>query len=151
MEILDDYVSFDLAKLLKEKGFNEKCQKVYLYDGTLIDAPNFMEGESFVDNDDIEHVAQYYNELDTHQHGTYAFLCPTINVARKWLKIVHKIGIFPSTYTFTNADMSEEYHPYGTAIVDLKTYKLVTEEIFPKETEEDAVEAAIKYYLLNNV
>lgn len=151
MEILDDYVSFDLAKLLKEKGFNEKCQKVYLYDGTLIDAPNFMEGESFVDNDDIEHVAQHYNEWNTHQHGTYAFLCPTINVARKWLKIVHKIGIFPSTYTFTNADMSEEYHPYGTAIVDLKTYKLITEEIFPKDTEEDAVETAIKYCLLNNV
>ena len=151
MEILDDYVSFDLAKLLKEKGFNEKCQKVYLYDGTLIDAPNFMEGESFVDNDDIEHVAQHYNEWNTHQHGTYAFLCLTINVARKWLKIVHKIGIFPSTYTFTNADMSEEYHPYGTAIVDLKTYKLITEEIFPKDTEEDAVETAIKYCLLNNV
>lgn len=150
MEILDDYVSFDLAKLLKEKGFNEKCQKVYLYDGALIDAPNFMEGESFVDNDDIEHVARY-NDWNTQLHGTYAFLCPTINVARKWLKIVHKIGIFPCTYIFSNADGSEEYHPYGTAIVDLKTYNLITEEIFPKETEEDAVEAAIKYYLLNNV
>ena len=72
---------------------------------------------------------------------------PTLQMVRKWLKIVHKIGIFPSTYTFSNVDGSGEYHPYGCAIIDLKTHELLTNDIFPKETEEETVEEAIKFCL----
>ena len=31
MNITEDYVSFETAKLLKEKGFNEKCKYCYAY------------------------------------------------------------------------------------------------------------------------
>lgn len=57
--ITEDYVSFETAKLLKEKGFDEKCQKVYMYTGKCVCAPNFMEGESVVDSADIEATATY--------------------------------------------------------------------------------------------
>ena len=116
--ITEDYVSFEVAKLLKEKGFNEYCEKSYSLDGKL-----------------------YSNFPDD------CILAPTLQMAKKWLKVVHNIGIFPSTYTFSNADGSEEYHPYGCAIIDLKTHELLTNEIFPKETEEESVDEAIKFCL----
>ena len=35
MKIEEDYVSYELAKLLKEKGFNEQCYQKYDSDGEL--------------------------------------------------------------------------------------------------------------------
>ena len=35
MKITEDYVSFETAKLLKEKGFNEPCLKEYYINGYL--------------------------------------------------------------------------------------------------------------------
>lgn len=154
--VTEDFVSFDIAKLLKKSGFDAKCRWVWILDKAndsqdtngiyKLSAECFTVGRSFVDNDDIMSVCKYngWNE-----HSKEVFLCPTIQMAKKWLKVVHNVGIFPSTYTFTNADMSSEYHQYGTAIIDLKTYELITEEYFPRDTEEETIEAAIKYFLEN--
>ena len=79
------YVSFETAKLLKEKGFNEKCQKVYMYTGERICTANFMEGESVVDGTDIEATAAYDGWIIPTQ-GDYAYLCPTLQMAMKWLR-----------------------------------------------------------------
>lgn len=152
-KITEDYVSFELAKLLKEKGFDVKCRWVWILDKAndrqdtdgIYKLPSecFMEDHPFVDNDDIMSVCKN-NGWNGHSE---VFLRPTIQVVRKWLKVVHNIGIFPSTYTFSNADGSEEYHPYGCAIIDLKTNELLTYDMFPKETEEETVEEAIKFCL----
>jgi hypothetical protein len=46
-----------------------------------------MEGESSVDNSDIEHVSNYNGWKD------FAVLRPSLQVAMKWLREVHKIEV----------------------------------------------------------
>ena len=94
--ITEDYVSFETAKLLKEKGFDAKCRYVYLDTGMRVASQIFMEGESSVNYDDIESVAKY-NDWITYTQGDFAFLCPTIYATMKWLRETHglHIDIFP--------------------------------------------------------
>lgn len=152
--ITEDYVSFETAKLLKEKGFDNKCRWVWILDKAndsqdtngiyKLSAECLIESYSFVDNNDIMSVCK---DNGWNENSKEVFLCPTLQMAMKWLRDVHHIGIFPSTYTFSNVDGTEESHPYGTAIINLKTYELMTEDIMPRECYEDAVYAAIKYCL----
>lgn len=104
--ISEDYVSFETAKLLKEKGFDERVN-------------------SFYPPGDIQR--------------------PTIQRVMKWFRIVHKLGIFPSTYT--NIRGNNVTYEYGTAIVNLNTYELMTDDILGRDTYEKAAEAAMVYCL----
>ena len=122
--ITEDYVSFEVAKLLKEKGFDQNCATYYL-DGQV--------------------WRHYYGEVIPKGKKIYAV--PTQAMAMKWLREVHKIGIFPSTYTFTIGYGTEERHPYGTAIINLVNYELITDDIMPRNSYEEACEAAIRYCL----
>ena len=144
MNITEDYVSFETAKLLKEKGFDEKCQKVYMHNGQLLWAQIFMEGESFVDNKCIEAVANY-NDWITYTQGEYAYLCPTLQMAMKWLLQKHRlyVNVAPSVegYYWTEkwhsyAEELNKRHPFGRFINTFESY-------------EEAAEAAIKYCLEN--
>lgn len=71
--ITEDYVSFEVAKLLKEKDFNEHCEKSYSIDGKL-----------------------YSNFPDD------CILAPTFQMAAKWLRIVYGIDlcVFPCYYDY---------------------------------------------------
>ena len=155
--IKEAYVSFEVAKLLKEKGFDEKCQKVYLDNGKLMWFTNFMEGESFGDNADINTAINYDNSI------TSAYLCPTHQMAMKWLRVVHNIdievhadvgmlGVKVYTPFISRYKSSTEYPS------KLKQYKngLYFEDdrgVIPGirhfETYEEAVEVALKYSLEN--
>ena len=98
--ITEDYVSFETAKLLKEKGFDEKCKYVWKLDKandpnatdgiSKICAERFMEGESSVDNSDIKSVFEYEGWLEDHHE---AYLCPTLQMAMKWLRKAYDIHI----------------------------------------------------------
>lgn len=112
----EDYVSFETAKLLKEKGFWENC-------------PFSL------------------SKLDEKTNDVETVRCPTLQMAMKWLREVHKIGIFPSTYT--HIIESHPTHTYGTAIINLNTYELMTDDYMARDTYEEAAEAAIKYCLKN--
>jgi hypothetical protein len=63
-QITEDYVSFEIAKLLKEKGFDIPCRQAY-FNGSLVDYTmyGFCDGEL----------------LD----------CPSQSLALKWLREVH--------------------------------------------------------------
>lgn len=65
--ITEDYVSFEVAKLLKEKGFDEPCIYVYRHDGS----------EDIWDADKEDIACQK----------------PTLQMAMKWLREVHGIDI----------------------------------------------------------
>lgn len=133
--ITEDFVTFELAKLLKEKGFDESISMVYTSYGHLCKCTRY----DSVRNSNYNDITKNYFECTA----------PTLQMAKKWLKVVHNIGIFPSTYTFSSADGSEDCHPYGCAVIDLKTYEPLTNNIFPRGTEEDTVEEAIKFCLKN--
>ena len=127
--ITEDYVSFEISKLLKEKGFDCLCHSYFRKDN-----PNNLVKET----------------CGANWNNTPFFTSrPTLQMAMKWLREVHKIGIFPSTYSFTIGYDTEEYHPYGTAIINLVTYELITNDIMPRNSYEQAAETAIKYCLEN--
>lgn len=64
--ITEDYVSFEVAKLLKEKGFDEPVKHFYFINGT------------------------FANDLAiTKNSYTRHYAAPTIQMALKWLREVH--------------------------------------------------------------
>jgi len=136
--VKEDYCSYEVAKLLKEKGFNEKCRGGYHYEFDDNDNPIVMLEEW---------TAQPYNN-DFVDEG---FLCsaPTHQMAMKWLREVHNkhcdIGYdIDLKWFFQIIDLKEtvEYdYP------EPKYYHAENETGF--NTYEEAVEAALKYSLEN--
>ena len=147
--ITEDYVSFETAKLLKEKGFNEKCRYIWeLHKANTVGDTDgiskvcsqiFMEGESSVDNSDIERVIEY-NGWSKYLYEAY--LCPTLQVVRKWF--LKKYNIFISILFL------EEYNGFGYLIENtLKKEYIATSEDSSYKEPEEAAEVAIKYCLVN--
>ena len=137
--ITEDYVSFETAKLLKKKGFDEKCQKVYMHNGQLLWAQIFMEGESFVNNECIDLVAKYNNWTE----NNYAFLCPTLQMTMKWLREVHNIIIEPEPI------WNDKKWEYQLFIVTPLNANFPYYEHNPYKFYEKCVEAGLKYCLEN--
>ena len=120
--ITEDYVSFETAKLLKEKGFNEECFALYNPDGMLIQSGIRL------NNIQVGRVK-----------GSYS--APTLQMAIKWLREVHNIDIFP---------WKIGKGIYSCAIFNSNTGQdLSSDKDFPTEKYEETAEAAIKYCLKN--
>jgi hypothetical protein len=124
--ITEDYVSFDTAKLLKEKGFNEKVI-CYYDDGGSLNSNKFVE-------------FQCCNQ----GYGSGIFAAPTLQMTRRWLMAVHNLFI-----TF-ELDFSDGAYPMFDAVV----YNLATCEKYPiinydRYSYIKGTEAAIKYCLEN--
>ena len=66
----EEFVTLETAKLLKEKGFNWKCERTISCDNIIrrYDIPQSMSCCTEIDNEPVE------------------FLCPTLYVAQKWLR-----------------------------------------------------------------
>ena len=124
--ITEDYVSFETAKLLKEKGFD--VSKIDAYFPFVY----YSNGKMYFYNDDEP-----------------LFVCEavTIQMAMKWLREVHnlflQIWILTDEGYWFNIERLEDGHfnhksVYSTGLQDI---------YFP--TYEEACEAAIKYCLEN--
>lgn len=70
--ITEDYVSFEVAKLLKEKGFDEPCLMCYTYDKKL---GNYGQYNSYKNSE------------------VFSLTAPTLQMAMRWLREVHNIDI----------------------------------------------------------
>ena len=116
--ISEDYVSFETAKLLKEKGFNEPCfAYYYIY--------NDLEGKCL----------KLWRKFPRRPANTDYLNVPTLQMAMKWLREVHKLHIEPHIRTYKN---------YNGNIYNLDGELLLG---FTGESPEQACEAAIKYCL----
>ena len=118
--ITEDYVSFEIAKLLKEKGFNSHCH----FAKKIIEIKHKEEeGEWMSENEDLTYI-------------------PTLQMAMKWLREVHNIHIEvkyffePHIYKYTII-----YTP--VALDNISSHPLCF------NTYEQACEAAINYCLEN--
>ena len=128
--ITEDYVSFETANLLKEKGFDGGCRARY---GT---AGSFSYEKYEIESGGCE------------MHN--AILAPTLQMTMKWLREVHNIGIFPTT--FYRHTKTFDGHNYGCTLVNLKTFDLIgnfEDCTFPADSYEQTCEKAIKYCLEN--
>ena len=132
--ITEDYVSFEVAKLLKEKGFDEECRAYYVKSKEC--------GIELFPSD----RSHNYND-DVYPHTS----APTLQMAMKWLREKHNLSI---TVFLLNV-VDGEYIGYH-ADIELMAEWVESLNKFKKvglgeafHTYEEAVEAAIKYCLKN--
>jgi len=118
--ITEDYVSFETAKLLKEKGFDELCWSWY-HNGN-----NTHTGSSRYCNSELE---------------KYDFSKPTLAHVMKWLREVHNIAI-----NIGWGEILEDKYQWWRIILNQKDGSILRESEY-SNTYEEASEAAIKYCL----
>ena len=128
MNIQEDYVSFEVAKLLKEKGFNERLLTYYL---TAEDKKRgYFQIMAFTD-DTIDN-----------NHSVYCYLAPTLQMTMKWLREVHNLHI----------DVDPSEGDWNPTIIELDSWTCALkfgDKIPIQDSYEEACEAAIKYCLEN--
>lgn len=116
--ITEDYCSYEVSKLLKEKGFDEETEDYYRKK-----------------DKSLEWASAWTRALPDEYYP-----CPTHQMAMKWLREVHHAIIVLKPATFSG----EECTSWGCDIWCGDNFE---KEIFPFVSYEDAVEAAIKYSL----
>ena len=122
--ITEDYVSFETAKLLKEKGFDKNLQYYYDTDGILVRCCN----------------GEYFSNKKSN-----SFIAPTLQMAMKWLVQEYRfyVNVAPSVegYYWTDkwhsyVEMLNKRYPFGKFVGTFNS-------------PEQASEEAIKYCLKN--
>lgn len=127
-EITEDYVSFETAKLLREKGFDIPCMGRY----------SVRSREFHLD------CTKMYNN-----GGFFVYAAPTLQMAMKWLREVHGIylGIQPD---FPSDKDYKMCWCWSANILHENCISTKGHQCYI-ETYEEAVESAIKYCLENLV
>lgn len=120
--INEDYVSFEVAKLLKEKGFNEPIWTRY--------------------EDDNEVIFGYKYDWNNSPMGQTS--APTHQMALKWLREVHSLCI--CIYYLWPCGYEIDLYRIGKD-TPISEFEAIRE--YGYDTYEDAVEAALKYVLEN--
>lgn len=117
------YVSFEVAKLLKEKGFDWPCICYY------------------EDNGIIHRALDYVRQNDGDDDDNDECICPTQQMACRWLRKEKGIHILP--------EISEvkENPKYYCMIWKTSTLESFIIELF--DSYEDAIEATLEYVLTN--
>ena len=123
--ITEDYVSFETAKLLKEKGFKEITQ-------------------GYINADQEVYMRPFQQGVYELRNKQYPY--PTLQMAMKWLREVHNIVIViePHKYDYIN----EKNSSYIASLWQGDNYyEYITSKDYP--TYEETADAAIKYCLEN--
>lgn len=140
-EITEDYVSFETAKLLKEKGFDLECDKYFIDDGKHV-------VNSLHEIKDYAKDGKHFSYL----HNTKIAI-PTQQKARKWLRNLHNLTVECLPYMPWDAYETSfaDIHggPVYKGVIFKGVFMLHTEEPIWAETYEVACDAIIKYCLEN--
>ena len=149
----ENYVSFETAKLLKEKGFDWEVRLVY-----------HSYKQPFFHRTPKDFNGEEYSNL---RYEWYS--CPTLQTATMWLEEMHHILVIPD-YIYECTDTSWRYKLYrleqngkpqrreikgvsydkdNNPTVHIVGYRDYDESYEDYATREEACEAAIKYCLEN--
>lgn len=131
--ITEDYVSYEVAKLLKEKGFDEICDHYidchWEEDGVLL------------------HIPCKSSDL------LFGYMCPTHQMAMKWLREKHNIhiSVSPIVDYVEDADrrkyMENVYWAFDFMNSESGEFIEIPNNDYRFGTYDEAVEAALKYCL----
>ena len=132
--ITEDYVSYEIAKLLKEKGFDS--DDVGCHGGFY--SERCYESGHGIKTQSGQEVGIVYDDLTNSELDYDEYLRPTLQMAIKWLREVHNIDIS------ITPDRKENY----TTIIFVNK-ELPFTSIGSFKTHKAACEAAIKYVLEN--
>lgn len=120
----EDYVSFEIAKLLKEKGFKGQ-------------------GEHFYEDNKITNFINYWRKITPEQRYE-AIEAPTLQMAMKWLREVYNIHIEVEVYYCEDGQM------WLAKIQKIESANtILVKTCMVNSTYEEAVESVIKYCLEN--
>lgn len=129
----EDYVSFEVAKLLKEKGFDESIETLIKNDGTIY----------YLDTNSVskrQHITIKNSEINIYSEDVS---CPTQQMAMKWLRETtnYELNVFCSEVD-KNFKRGYSYDIFNVVDVEEKSHQ---EHGF--NTYEEGVEAALEYTL----
>lgn len=131
--ISEDYVTYETAKLLKEKGFDEPCECAYTENGQyLLSCYYGIAGRKIKNSESL--------------NFSYSVVSPTLQMTMKWLREVHGIDIEVRTH-YLNYLKPNDIRYYSGKI--LKGSEDVIHTIYSKDTYEQVAEAGIRYCLEN--
>ena len=124
--IIEDYVSFEVAKLLKEKGFNKECLGTYSTDNKELN---------------ISSECPYSNDLNDDMF----IAAPTLQMAMKWLRRLYWLNMYPKYSKWSNK--------WSIVILSLDDREIIKGntaiQIDGFVSYEEAVNEGIKYCLTN--
>ena len=141
-EITENYVSFEIAKLLREKGFDGFCNRYYQTDKEDVNGEHAM----FMFASDLKSFCTVTNSLlNKYADKNHEIIsAPTFQMAMKWLREVY--GIYPDIAIEEIDDNTIFFRVDG---IYLKQKKMWDKYNNLFKTYEQACEAAIKYCLEN--
>ena len=139
--IAEDYCSYEVSKLLKEKGFPQDYD---MYHSMIYNEKDY-EDEYEVQRMVTKTRFVKAGTLSSYPVGVPEPKCyaPTHQMAMAWLREVHNISIEP----FVDYGSGDDYW-WTVDISKIKKNGLIT-ELSGYKSYEEAVEAALKYYLEN--
>ena len=132
--ITEDYVSFETAKLLKEKGFDAESHTHYYpchYPDGSIQYHKYNRTA-------IKKNKTWYDIYSLKNLPKDHYLAPTLQMAMKWLREVHKIDMWVECH-----NSNRRYKGY------IHSEQRGDEALFYEDSYEEACEEAIKYCLEN--
>jgi hypothetical protein len=139
--IKEEYVSFEVAKLLKEKGFNEYCWKLYEFGDC--DMPVLLNG--FELDSESGFWNNEYLELYKKEHSYINDICsaPTLQMAMRWLRETFNIHVVPKRDFYGGFYTGRIYDGRRELTADKEDYIACA----GYDTYEEAANIAIKYCL----
>lgn len=130
--ITEDYVSFETAKLLREKGFNEICEMFYC-------KPH----EGYLKNHKRD---EWWN---SNLRKDMTCTCPTLQMAVKWLRKTHQLEV-RSTYDYDKDSWWGNINPmFEETDENSDIYQKALGFDYQGKSYEESAEAAVKYCLEN--
>jgi len=154
--ITEDYVSFETAKLLKEKGFKHWCYKCYgdavYHKGVPISFDEECELKSAGLENEIEYVEGgflYDFGCDNRKQDAKVLAAPTLQMAMKWLRKEHNL------HCNSDYDIVLGWYCEITSLTETVEYDYEEMKHYHPDNDhgfsssEEACEEAIKYCLEN--
>lgn len=87
---MEEYVTFETAKLAKEKGFNEYCRKIFNTEGKSSNLTGYMQMKKWNINDKV-HL--YDTDSEEFEEPDIECTQPTQSFLQKWLRENHFVHI----------------------------------------------------------
>ena len=131
--IKDEFVTFDTAKLAKEKGFDELCKRVFDTEGTFLGFTG-VELMRSRNKNSLLHLID--TNTEDFEYPNYYCTAPTQSLLQRWLREVHKIDVIPAIY-------KGEYYNWVT--VNSKTHRYTDKILF--STYEESLEKGLQQAL----
>ena len=131
--ITEDYVSFEVAKLLKEKGFPQMEENSVYHTTEIVYSIN-------ADKEGVHHLTHRYPAV----YDINNYICaPTLQMTMKWLREEHNIHIK------VHCSGNRNYLVYAQSLVTAFNDFCIESTTGSFNSYEQACEEAIKYCLEN--